>query len=100
MFIILVLVLLGFGRSVAIKCVSINNQQCMIRRMLIDLSLDKLHYCPFIISLDRFEESCNTVVHPFGRICDPNKMDDVNPKVFNMIKEINESKTFNKTYLM
>ena len=37
--------------------------------------------------------SCNTMEDPFDRICIPNKMKDVNLKVFNMIKGINESKT-------
>ena len=33
--------------------------------------------------------SCNTVEDPFGRIFVPNKMDNVNLKVFSMIKGIN-----------
>ena len=33
-----------------------------------------------------------TVDDPFGRICDPNKINDVNLSVFNMIKGRNESK--------
>ena len=36
------------------------------------------------------------VEDPSGKICDPNKMEDVNLKVFIMIKGINESKTFTK----
>ena len=40
-----------------IKCVSINNQQCMVRPMLIDLDLDELHYYPFIISMSRCDGS-------------------------------------------
>ena len=37
--------------------------------------------------------SCNTMEDPFGRICIPNKIEDMNLKVFNIIKGINESKT-------
>ena len=40
--------------------------------------------------------SCNTVEDPFGRIFVPNKMDNVNLKVFSMIKGINKSKTLVK----
>ena len=36
------------------------------------------------------------VEDPSGKICDPNKMEDVNLKVFKMIKGINEPKTFTK----
>ena len=67
----------------------------MVRPMLIDLNLDKLLY-PFIINMNRCDGSCSTVEDPFGRICVPNKMEDMNLKVFNMIKGINESKTLTR----
>ena len=35
-FIILVPVLLSFGRSIATNCASLNNQSCMVRPMLTD----------------------------------------------------------------
>ena len=74
MFIVLVLVLLCFGGSLAIKFVFMNNQPCLVTSMLIDLNPDKLHYHPFIISMSRCNGSCNTVKDPVGRICAPNKM--------------------------
>lgn len=40
--------------------------------------------------------SCNTAEDSFGRICVPCKMKDINLKVHNMIKKINESKTLVK----
>ena len=46
--------------------------------------------------MNRCNESCNTVEDPFGRICVHNKIEDVNLKVFNPIKMINESKTLIK----
>ena len=73
-----------------IKCISINNQQCMVRPMLIDLDLDELHYYPFIISMSRCDGSCNTTENPFGGVCVPNKMEDLNLEVFNMIEEMNQ----------
>ena len=61
-----------------------------------DLNLDELHYYLFIISMNRCDGSCNTVEDPFARIYVPNKMEYMNPKVLNMIKGINESKTLIK----
>ena len=87
-FIILVLNLLAFGGPLATKCVSMNNQSCMATPMLIGLNPDERHYCLFIISLDRCEGNCNTTECPVGRIYVPNKIEDVNLKVFNAIKEI------------
>ena len=60
--------------------------------MLIDLNLDELHYCSFVISMNLCNGSCNTVEDPFGRVCIPDKIENVNLKVFNVIKSINESK--------
>ena len=45
-----------------------------------------------MVSLDRINGSC----HTSGRICVPNKTEDVNLSVFNMITRINESKPLTK----
>ena len=42
-FFVLMLVLLGFGVSLSIKCVSMNNQSRMVRLILIGLELVRLH---------------------------------------------------------
>ena len=99
-FIVLVLVLFCFGGSMAAtnatKFASNSNQQCMVRSTLIDLNLNEIHYYPFIISMNRCDGSWNTTEDCFGRIWVPNKMEDMNLKVFNMIKVINEPKTLAK----
>ena len=59
----------------------------------IDLNPDELFYYPYIVSLDRCHGSCNTVKHLFVRICFPNKTENINLKILNMITGIIESKT-------
>ena len=39
-----------------------------------------------MVSLKIFEGSCNADEDPFGKICVPNKTEDVNLKEFNIIK--------------
>ena len=95
-FIVLVLLLLDFCGTLVTKYISIHNQSCMIGPVLFDWNSDKLIYYLFIISLDRSDASCNTAEYPFGRICVPNKMKNVNLKLFNMIRAMNESKPFVK----
>ena len=73
-----------------------NNQTCSVRPTLIHFNLDKIHYYPFIISKKRCNGTYNTADDPFGRMCVPNKREDVNLKVFNMIKRLKESKTLAK----
>ena len=50
-----------------------------------------------MIILDRSDGSCNTAEDSVGRKCVPNKIEEVNLKVFNMIKGKNESKTIKHT---
>ena len=68
----------------------------MIRRTLIDLTPVKLNYYPFMISLDKFSGICNSVDDISTKICVSSKTKDINIKVFNMITNINESKTMVK----
>ena len=44
--------LLSFGESLATKCVSLNNEPCMIRPTLIELNTVERNCYPFMISLD------------------------------------------------
>ena len=44
MFIALLLVVLCFDVSMPIKCVSMNNQLCLVRPTLVDLNLDEMFF--------------------------------------------------------
>ena len=57
---------------------------------LIDLNLVEVKYYSFMISLDKYNESCN-VLSP--KIFVAKKKNDINVKVFNMIANKNEAKT-------
>ena len=46
-----------------------------------------------MVSLDRCNGSCNTLDNPADRICVPNKTEDINWNVFNVITTINKWKT-------
>ena len=87
------IVLLSFRRSLATKCVSFNNEPCMIRPTLVDLNRVDLKYYPFIISLDKRTGSCKSVDETSTRICVSSKTKDVNGKVFNIVTNKNEDKT-------
>ena len=54
------------------KCVSLNNQKCMIQPTLINLHEChyKLHYNPFSVKLDRW---CNILNYLSNKVCIPNK---------------------------
>ena len=82
------------------KCVSLSNQKCMTQPTPINLHPNKysqkLHYYPFAVNLDRCVRSCNTLNDLSNKVCVPNKTEDLNLSLFNMITGIIESKTLTK----
>ena len=79
------------------KCVSLSNQKCEIQPTIINLHPNgysqEFHYYQFAVKLDRCVGSCNTLNDLSNKVCVPNKTEDLNLSMFNMITEINESKT-------
>ena len=92
------IVLLSFSRSLETKCVSLNNEPCMIRSFLIDLNPVALKFYPSMISSDTCSGRFNSVNDLSMRISAPSKPKDLNVKVVNMITNRNEAKNISKTY--
>ena len=61
--------ILSFSRSLATKCMLLNNEPCMARPFLIDLNHVKHNYYPFMIGLDKCSGSCNSVDDLSAKIC-------------------------------
>ena len=82
------------------NCVWLNNQKCMTQPTLINLNPNecsqKFHYYAFSVNLDRCVGSCNTLNELSNKLCVPNRTEDLNPSVFNMIIGINKWKTLTK----
>ena len=97
MFIVLSNIVNGSNHT---KCISLGNQKCMIQPTLINSHPNKysqeFHYYPFVVKLDRCVGSCNTLNDLSNKVCVPNKTEDLNISIFNMITEINDSKTLAK----
>ena len=75
----------------------LSNQKCIVQPNLINLHPNEcsqdFHYYSFTVKLDRCVGSCNTINYSSNIVCFPNKTEDVNLSVFNMMTGINESKT-------
>ena len=85
--------------NVRTKCMSLNDESCVVRSTVIDLNAVELKYFLFIIRLDE----CSGIYDVLSpKICVPKnqktkkKTKDINVKVFNMIKNNNEAKTMRK----
>ena len=59
----------------------------------------EFHNHPFAVKLDRWVGSFNTFNDLSNKLCVPNKTEDLNLSVFNMITGINESKALTKHIL-
>ena len=75
----------------------VSNPKCITNRTLINLHLNEysqeLHYYPFGVKLNRCAGICSTLNDLSNKVCVPNKTENLNQSVFNMITGINESKT-------
>ena len=82
------------------KCVSLSNQKSLIQSTLINLHpteySQELHYYSFAVKLDRCVGSYNNLNELSNKVCVPNKTEDLNVHVFNMITEKNELKILTK----
>ena len=72
----------------------------MTQPILINLNPNEysqeFHYYPFVVKLDRYVGSCNTLNDLSNKVCVPNKTENLNLSVFSIITGINESKTLTK----
>ena len=57
---------------------------------------DYVTYYPFAVNLNRCIGSCNNLNELSNKECFPNKIEDLNVSVVNMITRINESKMLTK----
>ena len=75
---------------------SLNNETRMARPTPIDLNSVERNYYTFLISLGKCNGSCNAVDNLSMKISFPNKIKNVNVKIFNMITKTYKAKTLVK----
>ena len=82
------------------KCVLLSNQKCNIQPSLSNLhpneSSQEFYYYPFSVKLDACVGRWNSLIDLSKKVCIPNKTEDLNLSVFNMVTGIKESKTLAK----
>ena len=83
------------------KGVLLSNQKCMIQPTLINLHSNEynqeFHYYQFAAKLDRCVRCCNNLNDLSNKLFVPNKIENLNLSVFNMIIGINKKKTTKHT---
>ena len=88
----MVITLFGFGGSLAKKCVSLNNQLCLTRPTLTDVSPKEFPYYPYFVSVDKCSRSCQAIDDLYAYRCILNIGKNTNIKIFSLMSNFNESR--------
>ena len=76
-----------FGESLAsnckrpLQCISLNKRPCQVTT-LVNINFNKVIYYLFTVSVNKFEGSFDTIYNSYARVCVPNKVKNVNVKIF------------------
>ena len=73
------------GSKVTLKCVSLNNPPCQAKPTLVDITSYDILFYPFTGSLHKCSGSCNTIDDSYARVRVPNKLKNMNAKVFHLM---------------
>ena len=76
----------------ALKCVSVNNQECKIRPEIINININKPSFYPYSIKVNKCSGRCNHIKDPYPKLCVPDIVKNINVKVFNLMSRFNETR--------
>ena len=62
-----------------------NNQDCKIRREIINLNTNESLFYPYSIKINKCKDSYNIINDPYPKICVPNNIKNTNVKVINLM---------------
>ena len=91
--IVLGLTVLSSSITGALKCISINNQECKVRPEIIDVSSNNPVFYPFRVKVNRCSGNCNNINDAYARIFVPDTVKNLNIKIFNLMSRTNETRS-------
>ena len=75
----------------SLESVSMNNQECKIRSEIINVNTNNTMFYPSSITINKYKGSCNTIYDPYGKLCVPDTIKNININVFNLMPKTNET---------
>ena len=76
----------------SLECISMNKKKCRARPKMIDINNNEPVIYPYSIKVNTCSGSCNNINNPYGKLCVPDVVKNINAKVFNLISRINETR--------
>ena len=85
-------ILSSFTSVNSLSCISMSNQACKARPIIINVNSNNPEFYPFSIKTSKYSGNCNNINDPYGKICNPDVAKDLNVKVFNLMSRTNETR--------
>ena len=89
---VLGLTVLSNSITVALNCVSMNNQKCKVRPKIVDINSNSPMFYPFNIKVNKCSGNCNNINDLYAKICVPDIVKDLKVRVFNLMSRNNETR--------
>ena len=85
-------VVMPFFSCNALKCVSMNNQECKVRPEIININSNEPLFYPYSFKIRKYRGSWNNIKDPYAKLCVPDVSKNMNVKVFTLISRTNETR--------
>ena len=72
---------MSFFSCNALKCVSMNNQECKVSTKIISISSNEPSFHPYSVKVSKRRGSCNNIIDPYAKLCAPDVSKNMNIKV-------------------
>ena len=76
----------------ALKCVSMNNQESIVRLQVVNINNDNPLFYTYSTEINKFSGSCNNINDPYEKIWVSNVVKTIHIKVFNLAARTNETR--------
>ena len=75
-----------------LECVSMNNQECKVRPEIVNVNSNEPVFYSFSIKASKCSGISNNINNPYGKLCVPDVVKNMNIKVFNLMSRNNETR--------
>ena len=82
----------SLSSATPLNFISMKNQECKTRPQVININSNNPIFYPFSIKINKCSGNCNNINNPYGKICVPDVIKDLNVKVFNLMSRANETR--------
>ena len=76
----------------ALKCISMNNQECKVGQETINININEPSFYPYSVKISKYSGSWNNINNPYAKLSIPDVFKNMNVKVFNLISRTNETR--------